>query len=322
MGQYKGCQCGICHKIFTEEDDIVTCPDCGTPYHRSCWQSVGHCSNTALHAVGGSWQAAERERRERMGGLTCQKCGTVNLPGEEYCSACGTHLRGQAEQDENGRMVLSFRPGDPLCGMPADEEFEGERLEDISTFVRTNTLYYIPLFKRFKETGRRLSFNLPCVLFPYFYFANRKMWPMALLTGALNLLCGLPVILLRLLYTLTDTAFTETLTQYYGAESVQMFDGMTAFLQAHEELLNDLNIPMYFAFLALRIGLCMFGNYLYYQFVIKRVRRIRETAPTPAIRHALLEAEGGTNVWNIVGMIGLYYAALFVIYAVLWVCFF
>lgn len=40
MTRYTGNHCPVCEQAFTDEDDIVVCPDCGTPYHRACWQKV------------------------------------------------------------------------------------------------------------------------------------------------------------------------------------------------------------------------------------------------------------------------------------------
>ena len=43
MTRYTGNHCPVCEQAFTDEDDIVVCPDCGTPYHRACWQKIGAC---------------------------------------------------------------------------------------------------------------------------------------------------------------------------------------------------------------------------------------------------------------------------------------
>ena len=40
MARYTGNHCPVCEQEFTDNDDIVVCPDCGTPYHRACWQKV------------------------------------------------------------------------------------------------------------------------------------------------------------------------------------------------------------------------------------------------------------------------------------------
>ena len=55
MADYKGNTCPVCKQKFKEADDIVVCPDCGTPYHRECWKKVGVCVHQADHAAGFEW---------------------------------------------------------------------------------------------------------------------------------------------------------------------------------------------------------------------------------------------------------------------------
>ncbi|MBQ3919840.1 MAG: hypothetical protein II695_09210, partial [Oscillospiraceae bacterium] len=31
---YTGHKCMVCGKVFTDDDDVVVCVECGTPYHR------------------------------------------------------------------------------------------------------------------------------------------------------------------------------------------------------------------------------------------------------------------------------------------------
>ncbi len=41
MPKYYGCPCEGCGKPLTLQDDIVVCPDCGAPYHRTCYEKMG-----------------------------------------------------------------------------------------------------------------------------------------------------------------------------------------------------------------------------------------------------------------------------------------
>mgnify|MGYP003239118277 CR=1 FL=1 len=43
MPKYYGCPCEGCGKPLTLQDDIVVCPDCGAPYHRTCYEKMGLC---------------------------------------------------------------------------------------------------------------------------------------------------------------------------------------------------------------------------------------------------------------------------------------
>ena len=126
-------------------------------------------------------------------------------------------------------------------------------------------------------------------------------------------------------YTLIPTNPTlweqQPMTEAYGADVVSMFDGLTAFLKANESLITDMSVPMYLVNLAFRLFLCLFGNNLYYRFVLKHVSKIRQNAPTDHIRKALLDSEGGTSIWNILGCCGIYYGAVFGLYMVLMLMF-
>ena len=35
--------CPVCDRKFESADDIVVCPECGTPHHRDCYDELGHC---------------------------------------------------------------------------------------------------------------------------------------------------------------------------------------------------------------------------------------------------------------------------------------
>ena len=82
----------------------------------------------------------------------------------------------------------------------------------------------------------------------------------------------------------------------------QLMENITAFLTIHQGLFEDLQTPLFF------IGIA---------FVLKSVKRIRTTAPTPSLKKALLTAEGGTNFWNVIGCCGLYFGVIFILYLVL-----
>ena len=57
-------QCPYCLKPFQENDDVVVCPDCGTPAHRACWKQNGHCLYENKHASGFVWQIPYSKERE------------------------------------------------------------------------------------------------------------------------------------------------------------------------------------------------------------------------------------------------------------------
>ena len=51
--KFKGVECPVCSVEFADKDDVVVCPDCGTPHHRSCYAQNGQCANLLLHGTDG-----------------------------------------------------------------------------------------------------------------------------------------------------------------------------------------------------------------------------------------------------------------------------
>lgn len=91
MADYKGNTCPVCKQKFKEADDIVVCPDCGTPYHRECWKKVGVCVHRADHAAGFEW-TPDNVISDRPDDIVCPNCGTHNPLGAKYCNHCGVSL--------------------------------------------------------------------------------------------------------------------------------------------------------------------------------------------------------------------------------------
>ncbi|MBQ8011681.1 MAG: DUF2628 domain-containing protein [Oscillospiraceae bacterium] len=318
MPNYTGCQCTVCQNTFRPEDDIVVCPDCGTPYHRSCYASKGMCINTALHASGQSWQELHRQKLEER---ECPNCRHINAPDAQYCSVCHTPMRNVGQDGVSPHInivmpdgrTMTLDPNDRCCGMDPEEDLDGEKLGDVADFIGNNTLYYLPLFQRFKEGGKKTSINLPALLFPHLYFANRKMWLMTFLTVLVMTICGIPALL-----TSIESAYTskETIEMYqqYGMDPQAMIGPLLSFIEANESLILSLDIIFYAVQLGLRVLLCIFANWLYYRHTLRHVRKIRLSGTSGKMKQMFLRSDGGSNLLNIFGAagisIGMYFAAM------------
>lgn len=97
--KYTGIPCAACGKKFTAEDDVVVCPECGTPYHRACYKNWplyyearmprAMCGSRprplrGLCAAGGA-AACPQNKTDGEGYVMCSRCGTVNPAGQERC---------------------------------------------------------------------------------------------------------------------------------------------------------------------------------------------------------------------------------------------
>jgi len=220
MSDYIGTRCIVCSEKFSTDDDIVVCPECGTPYHRDCYNKEGKCVNDVLHKTGGSWKPAydTGSSAENNTATVCRHCGNVNPPMTLFCYRCG--MPSENIQNDSDMSKQTYRGidinenpdaynanntdgfpslnaylinfSDPLCGFNPDEDVEGVKMADLGDFVGSNTHYYLPIFKRFKETGHTLSWNFCAMLFPELYFSYRKMPLIALLAWLGRIISQIP----------------------------------------------------------------------------------------------------------------------------------
>lgn len=274
MIDYRGQTCIVCNQQFSEKDDVVVCPECGTPYHRSCYQAEGRCVNNALHETGGSWQILKHEELEE------QKRAAHRAEMEQQAAERQREGNGNFP---NASMYDGIRMNqDPCLGLDPSESLDGVTVREMAAFIATNHFYYLPLFRMMKQTGKMLSFNLSCLLFPELYFANRKMWGMTLLSAVLQMLLALPSMLV-------------TLTQQMGYTVDWVNTDSIGF-----------SLALYITGLleiAFTLLCCLFGNYLYYRFALRKIKRIKKSAKSEEALHADLQKAGGTSMVNVILLI-------------------
>ena len=225
MTRYTGNHCPVCEQAFTDEDDIVVCPDCGTPYHRACWQKVGACMHKSEHAAGFEWQPefgpdAEKAAHE----ATCPNCGPHNQPGAAQCSHCGCPLPKDDgprpdPKDEDAQVPIYARdpstvhkpdnsrtaPGPRIDTYTDDDNggicrreigpedtIDGIKAKDWAAYVGRSPMYYLMQFFRMSMTKRKVAVCLSAFLFGPAYLLYRKMWKEGLLTALLSIALSVP----------------------------------------------------------------------------------------------------------------------------------
>jgi len=271
MLEYQGSPCMICGDNFSERDDIVTCPECGTPYHRACYKKVGVCINSSLHESGGSW-VVER-RREISAEHRAEKLAELEEQAAE-------RERGETPKMINGSLYDGVRLNfdDPCVGLDPDENLEGASMREVAEFVNSNRFYYLPLFRMMKLSGRKRSMNFVCLFFPYLYFANRKMWFMSIVSMIIDLILTIPN---ALRYLSTEYDMDLSWVDVSSPEFARLVS-ITSWIG-----------------LAVSIIWCLYANYLYYRFTLRRVTSIKKSTGEKGASMARIRAEGGTNAWNI-----------------------
>ena len=98
--KYLNSVCDGCGLPLREDDDIVVCPECGTPQHRECYKKENRCVNEHRHSEGFEWEGGSvsapvetrtvKEDKEDM--LPCPSCGHMNPRDAKRCENCSMKL--------------------------------------------------------------------------------------------------------------------------------------------------------------------------------------------------------------------------------------
>lgn len=90
--KYTGNVCPGCQNAFCDDDDIVVCPECGTPQHRECYNKENRCVNSQNHGTDFQWQGIVNNRpvfeKEKKQTVPCPNCGIENPIGSTECRNC------------------------------------------------------------------------------------------------------------------------------------------------------------------------------------------------------------------------------------------
>ncbi len=180
--------CPYCGKAFTENDDIVVCPDCGTRHHRACWAAHGHCANEAHHGEPIPTEDsnththpdanAPHAPQDAPNARICPRCGYQNAPDALFCSGCGLPLGASGAGDSFfAQQAHGFDPAsfNPDVNFSNDTDFDGVPSTDAARLIGKNTEYYLPVFSRLHRNNRG-RFHFCAFLFGGGWMLFRKQY--------------------------------------------------------------------------------------------------------------------------------------------------
>ena len=307
MQSYFGSPCPYCGEKFAEGDDIVVCPECGTPHHRDCYKEHSACANEEKHGDF-EWKPAlsaavphKHENAERGENIVCRYCGSENSGDTRYCKNCGAPFEGTRPAAEKRTVpfeefqkerfrIFSESIGDNLDGISAKEA---------AVFVRSNIEYFLPRFAAFTK-GVKFDTNFSAFIFSYFYLFYRKMYGLGILVFLATTILSIPSLLL-------DFATIQ-------AEYVKM--GMLSEIiwhVPHQETLAIYSIIASLLIWIIRIALMMFFNRLYFGKVVSAVKNAREKLANESEQNIadFFRKKGGTSMIVPIILILLSFAASF-----------
>ena len=177
---YKNEKCPVCGQLFSGEDDIVVCPECGTPHHRVCWENGNHCANESLHSGGFEWQknASEEKPAEAQAEAKPEKAeqGDEGAPFTMPDSA-------PVEVFEDGIEALIM----DSINADKDATIDGMRIGDVAFYIQQSARNYVNKFLK----GKKISINWAALFFGASWFFYRKLYKAGALVLAVSVAISL-----------------------------------------------------------------------------------------------------------------------------------
>lgn len=273
MPLYENKTCPVCQKRFCQGDDVVFCPECGTPHHRGCYQQLNHCANAALHGTG--FNFFEEEAADHTENIVEEAKAMLNTPPQNT---------GSDTETADGQPSGGFLPfGTPLLKAAYENDTDtigGETVADVAATVRTNTPRFITIFKKQEKSGKKASWNWGAFFFGAYYFFYRKMFKQGLLLLLLNFAVSYAEsFFLEKLAPLTASAINQYAEQMSaGKFGVNDIMAMNEALTANSDYKTFMLLQTLFLLLSLGIAVffAVYADYMYKNSILQLIKRTKQ----------------------------------------------
>lgn len=309
MSLFENQNCPVCKRQFEDGDDIVVCPECGTPHHRECYNLIGHCVNRGLHKSDYNYYNEHPQPKKENGHEERQ---SFFPPKDENGSESRKGFVPPVFGGAPSSAPFSVNPFETT-----DEKINGESLADVAAYVRNNQLRFINIFRRQEQTGKKTGWNWGAFFFGQYYFFFRKMYKQAII-----LLCaGLTISCLFTL--LTGKYAPETIKAIADLQTLKSTD-MTVFFEKLAAIQKVADYSTYSAIaysagaagLLLRIVFAIFADSMYKTEATQLIKRVNQkisegaefntpydnsdelrTLSREQLKRLFLAKKGGITIW-------------------------
>ncbi len=275
--------CPVCNEKFNENDEIVVCPQCGTPHHRNCYNNLGKCINESLHNEGFIFKS--EEPKEKIDILiddeiknTSDVVNVVNVEFNGDDAKNSEDLKSTIEElfkNINGKSTDQV-----LINNTPSSYYEAA--------IGKNQNYYMPRFLIMEGTQKKHLLNVCAFIFPFAWAVYRKMYKLALLVFCIYIaLMGVTVVPVlsneELMTSMNnclqeDPQFYEKILLYNSGQNVTFTKTQSEFI----ELSKNFTISPVIAYgtlivsLAMKILLGMFATKLYKEKLTKNIEKAKK----------------------------------------------
>lgn len=336
MYDYTGIKCPKCDIPFMKDDDIVVCPDCGAPFHRNCYDELGHCLFEDKHSEGNDWQPPKPPNAPNVDAeikdKECASCGTLNANSALFCNGCGKALIGNPDvhknrtQEENPQPNINdpfnfqgpfgaapFPLPDLMGGVnPTDTLEDDITYGDASKLVRHATPYYMQQFYRLKTIGKS-RLNKAGFLCGGPWMLYRKMYKRGIFWTIIQFGLYLAMQLLSIFFSQPALVKAAEIAGVDVSQGLQFFSDdmylITEVFVANKRLYLQFALPV-ICFILLFITMIYCGvtaNKVYMKHCLKTLNTVKAKKLPAEAETALVTEKGGINMGIAVCMLICYF---------------
>lgn len=268
MYRYAYDNCPVCGLTFTDNDDVVVCPECGTPHHRSCYNNFGGCANAEKHSEGFTFSSSTPSAAEE----------------NTKSSSAETSYHTQNTAADNSASDSADSSSAPFGNIISDsDKIEGVPVGDLKKYIGSAWMYYIPLFLAKVKGMRIFRINFSAFIGSYMWLLARKFYLYGFISGLLVLLSNLYMDF-YVVYAKNAGINLMDVSTFLEAEDPKIMIGYYAYMLAS-------NIP-----LILSVLTGIFANKLYMKKSINAVKKINKESKTAEEFNKQLSKKGGLNM--------------------------
>lgn len=271
MAIYTGIDCPVCGEKFKDGEDIVTCPVCGTPSHRACYEKIGRCPNAGKHSGGFEFKV-EKPKEEDLSAKYVLPPLETNSAENQPATAVVPAVDTPNVNVEDIRV----EPGDSVGG---------EATGSISAVIKKKIPFYISKFKKLDTKKGKISWNLAAIIFgPYWYFYRRMSKVGTYILGLEVVANAFVTTLFRDSFITFSTAAADIYEQVAntgGVATQEMIDTLNRVVGStkivHAFLINIAIIAV------IRIVSGLLGNNFYKDHCVKLVKLAKDNVDAPEL---------------------------------------
>ncbi len=271
MSRFTDKLCPVCRSQFKDNDDVVVCPQCGTPHHRACYNENGSCGVEQYHAEGFIWNGKLPDEKTEQQESAAQQAAYEQPAQPQNTDPHHSELpnyapindftKDEAEAPENFNPYFDMYK--KIRELTSDEKRgeDGVSSKELCHFAGKSVVHYSQAFSAFRvgvpKNGKiqpvKAFLNFCSGFFAPIHQFYRRMDVLAIALLLLSAVTSMPEILL-----LYDEQYANIV---FSAETVKMLNNLTTVCG----IINFAEMML----------LCIFGDYIYYKFAVRKIKKIR-----------------------------------------------